>query len=122
MMSIICNLQFRCCNEALGCQEVLIYRDLVRHERMECQYKKNIEITKEYRQSQRAKRCQICKQEVEEDDAEDSDSLNGFHKNRHLCSKDERDLWCGHHKKVGSYYTAERIVNSNELAALSQKL
>ena len=60
MMNIICNLKFTCINQEKGCEEELFYRDVQRHERMDCMYKKKLELSRAVRWSKRGNACQIC--------------------------------------------------------------
>jgi len=55
VMKIISNLQFTCLYKDRGCEEKLFFRDILKHEKSECQFKKKIEATKQFRLSKRAK-------------------------------------------------------------------
>jgi hypothetical protein len=123
-MNIISSLQFKCINESRGCTERFHYRFLLQHERQECKFKKNIEMTRDARWSRIAKKCKICNESVREMDEDDmnDEERKGQVKVPHLCSKNERELWCVKHRMTAPRYDKERVVNEKENAALASKL
>ena len=51
-----------------------------------------------------------------------SDLLMGTIKLVHLCSEEERELWCPKHRISAARYEKERVVNEKENAGLASKL
>ena len=114
IMQIISNIKFTCSNKKYGCEEAIFYKDVVRHEQFECQFKKQIQRQVEYRPSKRAKICKICNNNVETAEDVFGEELKEGDRVLHICSKNEKSLWCSKHREVGSYYSVDRIVNLKE--------
>jgi hypothetical protein len=117
MMEIIRGLRFTCSNKVRGCPEILAFRDIARHEKQICKFKKQIQAAQNVRLSIRAKTCQICRDTTLDDmNASDNECSEDEEEKKsdmplHICHKKERQMLCKNHKRTASYFTEDRIIN-----------